>query len=98
MDTLGKILTNSRNRVENSATDPTRIDISTRLGTYKPQASGRYLRDSEVPTIRNRSVYMPRLIAIDRISIGTKEVRKRFETSSSGATAQHRIISQYNGA
>ena len=77
---------------------PTRIDSSTRLGTYSPQASGRYLRDSEVPTIRKRSVYMPMLIAIDRISIGTNETLNRFEMSRSGANAQNRIISQYNGA
>jgi hypothetical protein len=33
METLGKILTNNRNKVTNIATDPMRIEISTRLGT-----------------------------------------------------------------
>ena len=83
-----------RNSVQNIASEPIRIEISTMLGTYTPQESGRYCRDSEVPTIRKRSVYMPMLIAIDRISIGTNEVLKRFEIISNGAAAQNRIISQ----
>ncbi len=98
MDTLGNILTNTRNRVVNSANEPTMIEISTRLGTYTPQASGRYWRDSEVAIIRKRYVYMPMLMAIDKISMGTNEVLNRVENINSGATAQNRIISQYSGA
>ena len=78
----------------NRPSEPTRMEISTKLGTYKRQVSGRYCRDNVVAIIKKRSVYMPMLIAIDNISIGTNDVLNFFEIISSGATAQNSIISQ----
>ena len=91
-------MTNIRKRVTNIASEPTMIEISTALGTYTFHEFGRYCLESEVATIRNRSVYIPILIMMERINIGTNDVLKRFEISSNGAAAQNRIISQYNGA
>ena len=44
--------------------------------------------------MRKRSVYMPMLMAIERKSMGTNEVRNRLNAQSNGKTAQNVIISQ----